>query len=207
MPCGRPMTVVFSAISSATPRTMNEVPSVTMKAGTFSLAMITPLMKPTSPAPATAARKPMTAAGNSGTPALKAARSASADSTEARLITQPTERSIPAPMMTKVCPSPSSTIGVIATRMFCELRMVRKLTDPPLASGTAITKNRIIRPRNAQAQSRLKVSRNRCHTVRLAAALRSTALTRSLPSGGVAGSARGRSRDARLPSAQLPGTW
>ena len=45
---GRPMTVVFSDISSATPRTMKEVPSVTMKAGTFSLAMIVPLTRPTS---------------------------------------------------------------------------------------------------------------------------------------------------------------
>ena len=69
----------------------------------------------------------MSVAGKSGTPALKAARSASAESTDARLITQPTERSMPAPMITKVWPSPSSTIGVIATRMFCELRTLRKL--------------------------------------------------------------------------------
>ena len=48
MSAGRPMTVVFSDISSATPRTMKEVPSVTMKAGTLSLAMIVPLMRPTS---------------------------------------------------------------------------------------------------------------------------------------------------------------
>ncbi len=53
---------------------------------------------------------------------------ASADSTEARLITQPTERSMPAAMMTKVWPSPRRRTGVIATRMFCELRSVRKLT-------------------------------------------------------------------------------
>ena len=49
---GKPITVVFSDSSSATPRTMKELPSVTMKAGTFSLAMIAPLMNPTSPAPA-----------------------------------------------------------------------------------------------------------------------------------------------------------
>ena len=42
------MTVVFSDNSSATPRTMKELPSVTMKAGTFSLAMIAPLKSPTS---------------------------------------------------------------------------------------------------------------------------------------------------------------
>ena len=128
MPGGRPMTVVFSAMSSATPRTMKEVPRVTMKAGTLSLAMMTPLTKPMKPAVATAAVKPMTAEGKSGTPALKAQRMASAEVTEQRLITQPTERSMPAPMMTKVWPRPRSRIGVMATRMFCELRMVRKLT-------------------------------------------------------------------------------
>ena len=107
---------------------MNELPSVTMKAGTFSLAMMTPLRKPTSAGARDRGEEADDApTGNSGTPALKAARSASAESTEARLITQPTERSMPAPMMTKVCPRPSSRIGVIATRMFCELRTVRKL--------------------------------------------------------------------------------
>ena len=70
---------------------MKEVPSVTMKAGTFSLAMIVPLTRPTTAAPATAARKPERhRQGNSGTPALNDARMACAESTEARLITQPT---------------------------------------------------------------------------------------------------------------------
>ena len=160
MPWGRPMTVVFSANSNATPRTMNEVPSVTMKAGTLSLAMIVPLTSPTMAAPPTAARKPMMTDGNSGTPALKAARIASAESTEARLITQPTDRSMPAPMMTKVWPSPSSRIGMMATRMFCELRIVRKLA-PSLAIGTATTKKMISTARNAQAQSRLSARTTR----------------------------------------------
>ena len=63
MPCGRPITVVFSDMRSATPRTMKELPSVTMKAGTFSLAMIEPLIRnPTNAGPATAATKPMTTA-------------------------------------------------------------------------------------------------------------------------------------------------
>ena len=92
---------------------------------------------------------------------MKAARSASAESTDARLITQPTERSMPAAMMTKVWPNPKSSTGMIATRMFWELRMVRKLTDPPVVSGTAITKNRTMRPRNAHAQTRLKKSATR----------------------------------------------
>ena len=179
MPGGRPMTVVFSAMSSATPRTMKEVPRVTMKAGTFSLAMMTPLQNPMKPAVATAAEKPMTAEGKSGTPSLKAQRMASAEVTEQRLITQPTERSMPAPMMTKVWPRPRSRMGVMATRMFCELRMVRKLTSPPLASGTAMTKKATIRPRNAQAQRLLKARMNRCAGVRAADGLGSRAVTRS----------------------------
>jgi hypothetical protein len=126
------MTVVFSDISSATPRTMNEVPRVTMKAGTFSLAMIVPLIRPTAPAPATAARNPMTTDAKSGSPELNAERMASADNTDAKLITQPTERSMPALMMTNVWPRPSSRTGVIATRIFCEFLRVRKLTEPPL---------------------------------------------------------------------------
>ena len=81
---------------------MNEVPSVTMNAGTLNFAMITPLTRPTVAAPPTPAMSPTMAAGNSGTPLLKEARRASAERTEARLITQPTERSMPAPMMTKV---------------------------------------------------------------------------------------------------------
>ena len=127
-----PITVVFSDIKRPTPRTMNEVPSVTMNAGTLSLAMIVPLISPTTPAPATAASKPATTEKKSGSPELKAARRASAESTEARLITQPTDRSIPALMITNVWPRPSSRTGVIATRIFCELRTVRKLTAPPL---------------------------------------------------------------------------
>ena len=114
------------------------------------------------PAVATAAAKPMTAEGKSGTPALNAQRMASAEVTEQRLITQPTERSMPAPMMTKVWPRPRSRIGVIATRMFCELRMVRKLTSPPVVSGTAMTKKSTMRPRKAQAQKRLTARTSRC---------------------------------------------
>ena len=138
------------------PRTMKELPSVTMKAGTLSLAMMAPLMKPTRPAPASAARSPTTSEGKSGSPALNTALIASAASTEARLMTQPTERSMPAPMMTKVWPSPRRRTGVIATRMFCEFRVVRKLTEPLLASGTTTTKKTTIRPRKAHAHTRLR---------------------------------------------------
>ena len=53
-----------------------------------------------------------------------------------RLMTQPTERSMPAAMMTKVWPSPERT-GMIATRMFGELRMVKWI---PVVNGTATRK-------------------------------------------------------------------
>ena len=85
-------------------------------------------------------------------------------------MTQPTERSMPAAMMTKVWPRPSKSIGVMATRMFCELRTVRKLTAPLLTIGTEMTKMTIIRARNAQAQNRLSASTNRFGGVRVCAA-------------------------------------
>src|SRR5271165_7290923 len=135
---------------------MKDVPSVTMKAGTLSFEMMTPLTKPTAAAPPTPAANPTTTEGNSGNPPLNDPRIARAERTEARLITQPTDRSMPAVMMTKVWPRPSSSTGTMATRMFWELRTVRKLTEPPVDSGTATTKNRTIRPRNTQAQMRLK---------------------------------------------------
>src|SRR5665213_2174856 len=78
---------------------------------------------------------------------------ASADSTDARLITQPTDKSMPAEMMTKVWPSPSRTTGVIATKMFWELRTVTKVAE--LNTGTEMTKKRIIRPRKHHAHSSL----------------------------------------------------
>ncbi len=139
-----------------------------MNAGTLSLAMMTPLTKPTAAAPATPAIRPTTTEGNSGAPLLNAQRRASAERTEPRLITHPTDRSMPALMMTKVWPNPSSSTGMIATRMFWELRMVRKLTSPPLTSGTATTKNSTIRPRKSHAQMRLSSRASRCVGVSLA---------------------------------------
>ena len=49
----------------------------------------------------------------------------------------------------------------MATRMFCELRMVRKLTEPPVDSGTATTKNNTITARNSHAHMRLRNSASR----------------------------------------------
>ena len=45
---------------------------------------------------------------------------------------------------------------MMATRMFWELRTVRKLTEPSVVNGTATTKKSTIRPRKTQAQMRLK---------------------------------------------------
>src|SRR5664279_18099 len=84
---------------------------------------------------------------------------ASAEITEAKLITQPTERSMPAEMMTKVWPRPSRTTGVIATRMFCELRMLTKVAE--LNTGTLATKKRTIRARKNHAHSSLTVNSSR----------------------------------------------
>ena len=65
------MTVVFSDMSSATPRTMKRVPSVTMKAGTLSLAMITPLTEADRGRAADRREKPRTAERKSGTPGVE----------------------------------------------------------------------------------------------------------------------------------------
>jgi hypothetical protein len=46
--------------------------------------------------------------------------------------------------------------------MFCELRIVRKFTDPLLASGTTATKKAINRPRKIHGQIRLKRMIGRC---------------------------------------------
>ena len=156
MPGGKPITVVFSLIRYAMPRTMNEVPRVTMKAGTFSFAMMTPLTRPTIAAPARAATRPMTTEGKSGTPAWNADRRRQGRKHRGQAH-HPADREIDAGGDDdEGLTQPKSSTGMIATRMFWELRMVRKLTDPAVVNGTATTKNRTRRPRNAQAQTRLK---------------------------------------------------
>src|SRR5579863_1217326 len=55
---------------------------------------------------------------------------------------------------------------MIATRMFWELRSVRKLTAPPVVSGTAATKNKMRRARNSHAQMLLRKRIARCARVR-----------------------------------------
>ena len=56
---------------------------------------------------------------------------------------------------------------MMATRMFCELRTVKKLTEPPVVSGTAMTKNRTRRARKSHAQMLLRNRRTRCAGVRI----------------------------------------
>src|SRR3984957_6439033 len=55
---------------------------------------------------------------------------------------------------------------MIATRMFCEFRTVRKLTAPPVVSGTAATKNKTRNARNSHAQMLLRNRVTRCARVR-----------------------------------------
>ena len=150
--------MVFSDISSATPRTMKELPRVTMKAGTFSLAMIAPLSSPTTTGAADRGEEPDDDRGKERQPGVE--RGADGERREHR-----GEAHDPADG--KVDAGADNDEGLAEAeeqdrrdRDEDVLRIpdVRKLTEPPLlAIGTATTKKTIIRPRKAHAHSRLSV--------------------------------------------------
>src|SRR5262249_31137142 len=109
---------------------------------------------------------------------------------------------------------PNRRIGVIATRMFCELRTVRKLTAPLLTIGTAMTKKPIIKPRNTHAHTRLSMSTNCCNgvvatdgaTPIFTATLDLRSATRSLPRQ-PEGWRRGYGEARGVPRTELPGRF
>ena len=76
---------------------------------------------------------------------------------------------------------------MMATRMFCELRTVRKLTEPPVVSGTATTKKRTRSPRKSHAQIRLRNKRARCAGVRIPGGAADARATVSLEARSVTG--------------------
>ena len=102
MPAGRPMTVVFSDMQIGDAAHDERGAERDDEGRHLELGDDDAVDEADDAAPATPAANPMTTEGKSGTPALKAPRIASAERTEARLITQPTDRSMPAAMMTKV---------------------------------------------------------------------------------------------------------
>ena len=103
----------------------------------------------------------------------------------------------------------------MATKMFWELRTVRKLTEPPVVSGTATTKNRTMRPRNTQAQMRLRNIAARCAGVRtpeaapsaLRAALTARSVTTLIPGSETRGGEGAEAPRSHRSALHLPGTW
>jgi hypothetical protein len=83
------------------------MPSVPMNGGTRSRETSVPLMSPAASAADSAAASPATSA-SAGSVGVSCCI-ARAITTDDSPITNPTERSIPPAMMTKVCPSPSSS--------------------------------------------------------------------------------------------------
>ena len=94
-------------------------PSVATKGGTFILEIVTPLMRPAS---APVAIPPAMPAGIGSPQLLISTPIMTAD----RVITVPTDKSMPAVMMTKVAPRPRIPLTVVASKMPTMLSKVRK---------------------------------------------------------------------------------
>src|SRR3984893_1445808 len=88
------------------------------------------------------------------------ATTTSADTTDDSPMIHPTDRWIPAAMTTNVCNNPIKRTRTIAIRIFCEFRIVRKLTSPRLWMLTLAAKKAISPARNTQAHTRLKTRTN-----------------------------------------------
>ena len=120
------------------------MPSVAMKGGTLSLATITPLTKPHS------APNPMAAAmpRPSGRPQYVSTTPAI---TAQKVIIVPTDRSMPAVMMTKVQATASTPLTAVACRMATRLSVCKKF-------GEARLKKLISASRLAKASSFWRVA-------------------------------------------------
>jgi hypothetical protein len=105
-------------MTKAKPRAIPIIPSVATKGGVFPLAMIRPLKSPhKAPTP-----KPIRIPTTPGTPSLR--KLAAMTLVSAR--TEPTDRSIPAIMMTKVIPTATMPITETCRRTFIWFCNVRK---------------------------------------------------------------------------------
>ncbi len=128
------------------PSAMPSVPSVTISGGTLALAIRKPFSAPQPspaaiPAPAPSAITPQPAAGP-----LSSAFMVRTETTPEKISTEPTERSIPAVTMTKVCPTASST------RIADSVAMLRNSKTVAKAPGRRIEKTatRAARTRKVQ---------------------------------------------------------
>ena len=113
---------------SASPRAIPSMPRVTMKAGTRPLVMMKPL---TAPAAAPAPSEPMIAKYHGSSSVTTRA----APVTDARPRTEPSDRSIPAELMTNVAPIARMPNVALARMMLKKLFAVRKTRTPEPVTG------------------------------------------------------------------------
>ncbi len=124
-------------ITSAMPRAIPSVPSVTMSGGTFARATKNPLTRPHASPQAMATRAP-TMAEPQPWPPPTAAIALSA-TTPLKTRTLPTERSMPPVMMTKVIPTPRTARMEVFCTIPRMLNTVRKLLGFMTAKTSTIT--------------------------------------------------------------------
>ena len=111
-------------MTSARPRAMPSVPSVTMSGGTLARAMRNPLIRPQASPQPMATRAPTMAAPQPWPPMAAIALSAT---TPLKTRTLPTDRSMPPVMMTKVIPTPRTARMEVFCTIPRMLNTVRKL--------------------------------------------------------------------------------
>ena len=103
---GRPLTTLPPEMMSATPRATNETPRVTMNEGTPELGDDGAAVAPKIAGPTKRGREAGGHGDHWAAPASNRASMTSAETTELRPMTQPTDRSMPPEMITNVWPRP-----------------------------------------------------------------------------------------------------
>ena len=122
------------------------MPSVAMKGGRRALAIISPFSRPISAPAASPART----AGSDGEPR----RSSRAETSPAKAITEPTDRSMPAVMMTRHSPKALMAIQEKARRMLKRLVARRKVVVTRLRNTTMAARMRNTPNSGARTRSR-----------------------------------------------------
>ena len=124
-------------ITSARPRAMPRVPSVTMSGGTFARATRNPLISPQASPQPMATRAPMRALPQPWPPPMAAITLSAATPLKTR--TLPTDRSMPPVMMTKVMPTPRTARMAVFCTIPRMLNTVRKLLGLRIEKTMTIT--------------------------------------------------------------------
>ncbi len=118
-----------SVISCAAPRAAPNEPRVTISAGIRALAISRPLTRPQAPPPSRETTRPAAITPQPASVASPPGLSASmvfAPTTPANTSTEPTDRSMPAVMITKVIPTASTSSTDASISRVCAVNRVRK---------------------------------------------------------------------------------